>query len=293
MSFTRSNSGISNLPLFYGAEIVVYTEGGNKSFSIQEVEEGKFNNKSVDIKFWDGIFKSNTFSKKVEFRALGSKTASKAICDKIMAGDVKNIAVAKDKDFDFLELELFDSPYILYTKGYSWENDVFSELSTTEQVASMLLEQELPEELNDKIKRDYKQFKNLGFRLLRLEIIFRNNNMKFITDVNGERFFNPKISSGINKAALIAFINEKKNEIARPAILNQDITGLCPMLNNYGKLLASLSFNIINHICKKNSDYKSIPRQMLEMSMIERFINQQVLLPDVYYSNLISRLEAA
>jgi hypothetical protein len=292
MSFTRSNLGISNLSLFYGAEIIVFTEGGNRSFSNQEVEEGNFNNKAVDIKFWNGLFKTNNFSKRVEFRALGSKTATNVICDKIMAGDIQNTAVAKDKDLDFVDLELYDSPNILYTKGYSWENDVFSEHLTIEQVSSMLLEHELPDELESEIKEAYKQFKNLGFRLLRIELIFRSHKKKFITEVNGERFFNSKNSLGINKAALVAFIHKKKNEITRPTVLSQDITGLCPMLNNYGKLLASLSFNIINHICKKNSDYKSIPKQMLEMTMIERFINQQMLQPDPYYSHLISRLEA-
>jgi hypothetical protein len=293
MSFTRTNSGISNLPLFFGAEIIVYTEGGIKSFSLQEVDEGKFNTKSVDIKFWNGLLKSNNYSKKVEFRALGSKTASKTICEKIMSGEIQNTVVAKDRDLDFDELTQFDSPNILFTKGYSWENDVFTQQSTKEQITSMTIEQELPEELINQIEKSYKQFKHVGSRLLRLEMIFRSNNKKFITDVNGERFFNSKKSSNINKAALIAFINEKKNEVTRPALLAQDISTLCPILNNYGKLLASLSLNIINYICKKHLDYKSIPKQLIEVTMIDRFINQQDIAPDAYYSNLISKLEAA
>jgi len=293
MSFSRTNSGISNLPIFYGAEIIVYTEGGNKSFSLQEVDEGSFNTKSVDIKFWNGLLKSNNYSKKVEFRALGSKAASKNICEKIMAGEIQNTVVAKDRDLDFDELTQFDSPNILFTKGYSWENDVFTQHSTKEQITSMAIEQELPEELVSQIEQSYKKFEHIGVRLLRLEMIFRSNNKKFITDVNGERFFDPKKSPNINKTALMAFINEKKNEIMRPALLVQDISTLCPVLNNYGKLLAGLSLNIINHICKKHLGYKSIPKQLIEVNMIERFVNQQGIAPDAYYSNLISKLEAA
>ncbi|MBB1391877.1 hypothetical protein H5185_21065 [Shewanella sp. SG44-6] len=293
MSFTRTNTGISNLPLFYGAEVIVYTEGGNKSFSVQEVEEGKFNTKSVDIKFWSGVFKSYNYSKKVEFRALGSKTASNAICEKIIAGEVANTIVVKDRDLDFDDVRNFDSPYILFTKGYSWENDVFTKFSTIEQIESMLLEQSMPDEILQEIEFSYEQFKNLGGRLLRLELIFRESNKKFITNVSGERFFDPKKSSTINKKAIISFINLKKQEISRPALLAQDTSNLCPILNNYGKLLASLSLNIIYYICKRHSDYKSIPKQLVEMTMIDRFINQQSTTPDEYYSSLISKLDAA
>ncbi|MCC2605712.1 hypothetical protein [Planctobacterium marinum] len=293
MPFTRTNAGISNLPLFYGAEVIVYTEGGDKSFSIQEVEEGKFSTRSVDIKFWSGVFKSYNFGKKVEFRALGSKTALRIICEKIMAGEVANTIVAKDRDLDLDEVSHFDSPCILFTKGYSWENDVFSKLSTIEQIESMILEQSMPDELLKEIEFSYDKFKNIGARLLRLEVIFRESNKKFITDVSGERFFNPKKSASINRDSIISFIKEKKQEIPRPALLTQDISSLCPILNNYGKLLASLSLNVINYICKQHSDYKSIPKQLIERNMINRFINQQSTNPDEYYSNLIARLNAA
>ncbi len=291
MSFTRTNSGISNLRLFYNSDIIIYTEGGDKSFSIQDVENNKFNTSSIDIKFWCGIFDKNNFSKKVKFRALGSKTASKAICEKIIAGDIKNTVVTKDRDLDFIESIHYNSPLILYTKGYSWENDIFSEEITTAQIKSMLLEQELSTEISDEINSSYNQFRSLGMRLIRLEVIFRSHGKKFITDANGERFFNSKISSNISKSALVSFINNKKTEIPRPANLNKDISALCPILNIYGKLLASLSINIINRICRNHSNHKSIPKQLIETSMIDRFINSQSLRQDIYYSNLLSNLE--
>ena len=145
MAFTRTNSGISNSARFLGAEIIIYTEGGNKSYSIEEVEEGNFSSKSIDIKFWGGLFKINNFGKRVKFRALGSKTASKHFRDKITSGSISNVAVAIDRDLDSITSDCHSSPMILYTKGYSWENDVFNEKTTAEQITSMLLDQELPE----------------------------------------------------------------------------------------------------------------------------------------------------
>ena len=55
MSFTRTNAGLSNLALFYSVDLIVFTEGGEQSFSFDEVNEGRFNKTSVDIKFWCNI----------------------------------------------------------------------------------------------------------------------------------------------------------------------------------------------------------------------------------------------
>ena len=56
MSFIRTKSGLSNLAMFYGVDLMVFTEGGSESFTYDEVIKGKFNGQSVDIKFWSSIF---------------------------------------------------------------------------------------------------------------------------------------------------------------------------------------------------------------------------------------------
>ncbi|WP_218395711.1 hypothetical protein [Alteromonas lipotrueae] len=295
MSFTRTNSGMSNLALFYSSEVIIYTEGGNKSFSTEEVEQGQYSNKSTDIKFWSAIFENSTFNKKVHFRALGSKTASKSICEKIIAGQINNTIVARDRDLDGLcpNSELYDSPFILYTKGYSWENDVYVEQFTTEQIKSMILEQDLPEEISELIRDSYNKYVSIGSRLLKLDLIFRDQNKKFLTEVNGERFFNPKNSAYIDKKQIASFIKQKKADLTRPVSSEVNLSNICPIMNNYGKLLCSLSLNIINFICKKYSDYKSIPKQIIEANMIDRFRlkHQSEAVP--YYSELIGKLVSA
>ena len=61
MSFTRTNSGLSNLALFHGVDLIVFTEGGEESYSYEDVLASKFNERSVDIKFWSGIFSKHNF----------------------------------------------------------------------------------------------------------------------------------------------------------------------------------------------------------------------------------------
>jgi hypothetical protein len=293
MTFTRTNSGMSNMHLFYGVDIIIYTEGGSKSFSTDEVEAGEYSKSSVDIKFWDGVLKANNFGKRVQFRAIGSKTSSKLICEKILNGDIENVAIAMDRDLDQYFGGLLDSPFILYTKGYSWENDVFSKEITLSQVENMILEAMIPQDITTCIEYAYGDFRIYGKNLVKLEIIFRNDGIKFISDMNCERFFNSKNGCSINKKQVLEILAKKKELLTRPVMTGFCVGNICPFTNNYGKLLGSLSYTIICFILKKYPGYKVIPKQMIEVAMLERFIQKITEKKDDYYSGLVERLDAA
>jgi hypothetical protein len=293
MSFTRTNSGVSNLHLFYDAEIVIFTEGGIKSFSVDEVENNQYSTSSIDIKFWGNVLKANGYNKKIQFRAIGSKTSSKSICEKIISGEVHNIAVAKDRDLDQYIGGLVDSPFILYTKGYSWENDVFTKELTISQVESMVFESEINEEIISIIESSYEDFRLYGKHLIKLEIMFRKNGIKFISDFNGERFFNLSKPPTIDRKQVREVIALKKSNINRPVMTDINISNICPFFGNYGKLIEALSIAVIGYICKKYSSYKSIPKLMIEAAMIERFAQKTSNENDVYYFGIVQRLKDA
>ncbi|QSR35866.1 hypothetical protein CFI10_12805 [Marinobacterium iners] len=294
MSFTRTNSGLSNGHLFFDTELIIYTEGGDRSFSIDDVENGRFGTKSIDIKFWKGLFDAAKFRRKVQFRSLGSKTASKQIRDKIITKEIKNVALVLDRDLDFITNPPVESPFILHTKGYSWENDVYTEINTINQIKSILLDQELPKEIKEEVSSAYADFLRISRRLLRVEVIFRSQGIKFITEIKGDRFFDNKRSSKINKIQVINFIKKQKVNLKnRPVNMNFDLDGVCPINNNYGKLLAALSVTVINFIVKRNSSLTSIPTGLLESAMLERYINKQISSCDSYYEKIISQLESA
>lgn len=293
MSFSRSNSGITNSHLFYGVDLIVYTEGGNKSYSAEEALNGQANESSIDVKFWKGIFTSHGLDKKVKFRALGSKTASSDICKKIELGEVRNVAVARDRDLDFIQSKSIDSPYILYTKGYSWENDVFDEENTRNTINTLITAEEIPEQIDRDISMAFSDFKLLGRRLLRLEMIFQSQGVKFITSVSGERFCNPKKTPKIDRGELVRYIDTKKSEISRPVFTPIDTSEYCPLMCCYGKLIEALSYNVINYTLRKISSHKNIPKSFLEMLMIDKYIQRVGVENDNYYNRLVSRLDAA
>lgn len=126
MEFTRTSSGLGNQYLFYNVDAIVYTEGGEISWSMENVIAGKFNESSIDIIFWRKLF--NTFSpqKKIKFKALGSKTTTYKIAQEIIKNDLKFVIATMDSEFDEIYNLKLKHQNIIYTYGYSWENDVWN-----------------------------------------------------------------------------------------------------------------------------------------------------------------------
>lgn len=293
MSFLRTNSGISNMRHFHDAELVLFTEGGNRSFSVAEVEEGQFNEISIDIKFWQGIFEVNGFNKKIKFKPIGSKTSSAAMTKKILNNEIKNAAIAKDRDLDDFLNGIADSPYILYTKGYSWENDVYVKDITLQQIKDFATSSQIAKEEIDIIEKAYKDFMKVSKNIAKLEIIFRSNGIKFVSDLNGEQFFNSKKGISINKSELYRVLEAKKPSLGRPLQKNINWLKVCPQMNIYGKLVEAFSITILTYICKNFYNYGAMPKTMLQPLMINNFIHFMRFNGDTYYQNVVARLSAA
>lgn len=126
MSFRRTNRGISNQYLFHNVDLIVFVEGG-PSYTRDEVNEGKYNEESIDSVFWKKIFDKYANSKKVKFKAIGSKSTVKEIALDIVNGNISSVMVAMDSEFDELLSRRIDHPNVHYTHGYSWENDVWND----------------------------------------------------------------------------------------------------------------------------------------------------------------------
>lgn len=125
MSFMRTRSGLSNLYLFHKVDVIVFVEGGKKSFSIAKVLAGFFNKASIDIVFWQSLFQKFTPAKKIQFRAIGSKSTLQWLAKEIISGNITNVYVAMDRDHDKTNKLILKGTGIFYTFGYSWENDVW------------------------------------------------------------------------------------------------------------------------------------------------------------------------
>ena len=293
MAFTRTSSGLTNLAQFHGVEFIVYTEGGDKSYTLEEVINGKFNKSSIDIKFWSTIFIKHDFNRDFQFRALGSKSVTNNICEMIENGNVRNIIVARDSDLDDFIGEKFFSPYILYTRGYSWENDVYEQELVKQQIHALLMRAELDEEYIRIVDDSYRHFKlNLG-RLLRLELIYRMHGMKFITSMNGERFIDGRTLPKLKINQVRQLLREHRDGIQKPFYLDNIDLAQCPFRYCYGKLQEALAQSVISYVVGKLEGRKSVNKENIIMAMIERYQNNVAIESDQYYEQIIGDLKAA
>lgn len=131
MSFKRTAFGLSNMHMFSRVDAIVLVEGG-LSLSVQEVNAGGFSKESQDISFWRKCFSELGPQVKLQFRAVGSKPTLHEIALQVAEGNVSHVYVAMDRDFDNLLGRVIDSPKVLYTFGYSWENDVWTQEAVKE-----------------------------------------------------------------------------------------------------------------------------------------------------------------
>lgn len=74
MTFIRTPSGIENLFLFHSVDLVVFTEGGENSLSVKEIENGEQNTGgSNDSIFWSQLFELYMPEKKSTLKKLETK----------------------------------------------------------------------------------------------------------------------------------------------------------------------------------------------------------------------------
>lgn len=291
MIFSRTSSGLSNMARFYNADLIVFTEGGTNSFSSQEALDGNFNINSVDIKFWSTALKKYGLDNKLHFRALGSKTSAEELALKVANLEIRNVLVARDSDLDDYFNRKIDSPFVLYTYGYSWENDAWHKDSVVAQLEVFNMSIHLPAPCLESIYKFFSDFNRYARRLLLLELIYRKNGLEFITSCTSEQFINSRSRPMLKMNALFRLIQENKEKVIRPAkndiVFNlQDAVRFC-----YGKLYECLAYSALCYVSKTYLGIKSIPKAIIIPAMIERFSSLRNDEIDQYYQIMVERLK--
>lgn len=118
MNVARTPAGISNEHLFHNSEAVVYVEGGESSKSTVPAA-------STDVLFWRGLFDRFAAGHRFHFKPRCGKQTLLKFADKVVDGTITAVIVCMDRDHDHLR-GLRAASKVLYTYGYSWENDVWS-----------------------------------------------------------------------------------------------------------------------------------------------------------------------
>lgn len=289
--FLRTNFGLINQSQFNKSEITAYTEGGRKSFSIVQIDKGEFNATSVDINFWKEILKIHGCNRKIYFKAIGSKTSGDELTQRIIDGKVTNTLIFKDKDLDNYLEKYIPHPSIIYTKGYSWENDVFTKENIVQIISDYIFD-EVP--LNHKllIEKNFKDLEKIGDKLLRLELIFRSHGIRFLTNISGEELIKNgeiNIDSLIRKIKKIAL----NNDIQRPFKYIKVRHSFNFYQDCYGKIFESISYHLTVSILKELIDIKNFSKDIFQRNALRIFFNTLKENKDTYYQTVAENINAA
>lgn len=267
MIFKRTNNGLSNQKLFYKADFIVYVEGG-LSYSKEDVYRGSYNDESIDIIFWSKLFEKYKSSVKFKFKAVGSKATALNIASDVVLGTINSTYVAMDSEFDDLLKQKFKHEKILYTYGYSWENDVwnFNTLKTVlEELTATKVQENILQKIHNKFIRDirtgvcadsYLFYKGNSFfpRKKYLACVVCNPNT--VPYINAKELNKMYTDKNLKRSTVNAFGRRHQIDVGRHC---------------YGHLLADYHFHIIAYYLKKYAGLQSIPKEFVYRIAINKF----------------------
>lgn len=286
--FTRTPSGLSNQNAFHGVDFTVYVEGGTSFSKSNVIDNNKYTERSSDIHFWEKLFNEYNDSFTYKFKSIGSKTTVSSIATDILEGNIDNVITAMDSEFDVIHSNQKDHPRILYTYGYSWENDVWVK-DTIKFILSINSEKQIDEDWIDSVIDDFYQKMDI---YTKLEGYFFLDNDKCIIPKSKcgrliKRQENPPV-----------LCNDQLKELIKDIEINDDDfdsfvseNNITPKEHCYGHFLEDYFIQIIFFYLKNIENLKNIPPldalQRQAINTFHRNINSEKI---DYYSTKISSI---
>ncbi|MCZ8377029.1 MAG: DUF4435 domain-containing protein [Beijerinckiaceae bacterium] len=125
MNLRRSTSSLHSLNIFYKADVVVFCEGGT-SLGYQQAISMTQNDGTLDSLYWESVINAFYNNKIYHVKSVGNKNTLKLIAEDVKNNNIKSISICMDSDYDRVLGKQYGGPRVVYTMGYSWENDVMS-----------------------------------------------------------------------------------------------------------------------------------------------------------------------
>lgn len=142
MTFMRTQSGVVNFRRFVGADILIYTEGKNNTSGGED--------QVFDAMFYMSLIKSIYPEKSIVIKCIGSKKDALEYASNLHRSETLGSVVIIDRDGEDLICSLLPLKGLIYTDGYSWENDfwtptiareILEELACTDRKSDFLMSQ--------------------------------------------------------------------------------------------------------------------------------------------------------
>lgn len=277
--FTRTDFGLANEHRFFGVDLVVYCEG------VPQAD----NSASLDEAYWSNVFMK--FGRHVHCKSSGSKTDLKALADRVIANKINTITIAMDRDYDDFTGNIKNHKSVVYSFGYSWENDALARINFR-SVMSMFVT------LRDynQLERDFKEFSTKQSELLRrafaIDLKYINH-QKPLFDRN-KPYSVLRVSHnetlGLDRRKIVDTAKSlgrfQSANISRETYLQS-----CGLVRFFGKCVARIFYHWFVNKSKKFKARRNIPYQAF-MSIIIAQDDQidSSLDRDIYYSKQLKTI---
>ncbi len=285
MAFVRTTNGLKNQHLFHNVDCVIFVEGG-KSYTKMEIEQGKYDEESIDTIFWSKILKKYKPDTKFKFKAIGSKSAIVQVAEDIIDNNHTTVYVAMDQEFDTILAKLYKHKNILYTFGYSWENDVWNEDVIRSITKTLSAKKMSKKEVTEPFKRFLKEAK---FSVYADGYLFSKGNSFFPRPSNHLKLIDccsdtpPFVKKGeieelwkeigLKKSSVYSFGSRK---------------GICVRTNCYGHLLGDFCKLLVKHLMKVKHKMASPNDEIIRRMAIDKFLKFIPKKIDSYYKQILT-----
>ena len=284
MTFVRTSTGLGNQHLFHDVDYVIFVEGG-QSFTKVEIDQGLHNEESIDKVFWNKILDKYKADSKFKFKAIGSKTAVLQVAEDIVNNSLTTVYAAMDQEFDTILGKLYKHDNILYTFGYSWENDVWNENVIHNIVCSASAKQLNIQEV---IKPFEKFLKEIKFSVYSDGYLFAKGSSFFSRPSNHLKIIDCVISTPpcVKKSEVSDLISDKGLVKSRVYSYGSR-KNICCRTHTYGHLLGDVSKLLIKHILKVQYNVCGLGDEIIRRMGINVFLNYLPTHIDNYYKQML------
>jgi hypothetical protein len=274
MTFQRTPSGLSNLHVFLNVDAIVFVEGG-VSRTLHEVQSGEFDNESDDIPFWQKCFAELGPRLTLQFRAVGSKPTLIAIAQQVADGVVTGVYVAMDRDFDPLLGLAITAPRVLYTFGYSWENDVWRQAVIEEVFYTLCGVCRYTVKISQIIATSFARFERDIRWTTYGDFLCVKHGIPLLPRRSPQRVMTEARTSApaINRTALHLCIREAKAK--RTGAMSAGVRiKTDPLLDCCGHVVGAFGYSLLVYLFKKFCKGTTYPRHLMDSVAIDKFFER-------------------
>ncbi|WP_417602768.1 DUF4435 domain-containing protein [Owenweeksia hongkongensis] len=284
MAFVRTTTGLNNQHLFHNVDYIVFVEGG-ESYTKTQIDQGQFNDESIDTLFWSKILSNYKTESKFKFKAVGSKTAVLQVAEDIVNNNLTTVYAAMDQEFDRVLGKAYKHNNILYTLGYSWENDVWNE-KVIHKIVTSTTAKDL--EVSEVIEPFSKFIKDMKFSVYADGYMFSKNSGFFPRPTNHLKVIdctlttppflkkaeidNLFVATGIKKPNIYSFGSRKK---------------ICCKSYMYGHLLGDVCKLMVKHLLKIKQEVTGLGDEIIRRLAINHFLEFVPAEVDNHYQEII------